>query len=78
MKLKSEILKDGNGKIISIEEFVYNNIGQVIRQDYKDNNGSRSFYKTSEYDENGNCIRTYVFSDDNEIQVIFGWWSNWV
>lgn len=67
LKLKSEILRDKNDKTISIEEFVYNDIGKVVRQDYKEENGNRKFYKTFEYDENGNCIKTYEFSDKNEI-----------
>jgi hypothetical protein len=71
LKLKSEILSDQNGKIISIEEFVYNDIGKVVRQDYKDDTGNRKFYKTFEYDTNGNCIRTCEFADNNEIQVSF-------
>lgn len=71
MKLKSEILKDKNGKTISIEEFVYNDLGKIIRQDYKDKNGKRNFYKTFEYDENGNCIRTVEYSDIDELQVSF-------
>ena len=71
MKLKSEILKDKNGKTISIKEFVYNENGKVIRQDYKDENGKRTFYKTFEYDDNGNCIKTSEYSDNNEIQVSF-------
>lgn len=71
MKLKSKILKDKNGKTISIEEFVYNDLCEIIRQDYKDENGKRSFYKTFEYDLNGNCIKTNEFSDNNEIQVSF-------
>ena len=71
LELKSEILKDQNGKIISIEEFVYNDNGKVVRQDYKDDTGNRKFYKTFEYDTNGNCIKTYEFSDNNEIQVSF-------
>lgn len=71
MKLKSEILKDKNGKTISIEEFVYNGLGDIIRQDYKDENGKRKFYKAFEYDENGNCIRTVEYSDTDELQVSF-------
>ena len=71
MKLKSEILKDQNEKIISTEEFIYNDIGKIVRQDYKDDTGNRKFYKTFEYDENGNCIRTCEFSDNNEIQVSY-------
>lgn len=71
MKLKSEILKDKNGKTISIEEFAYNDLGKIIRQDYKDENGKRKFYKTFEYDENGNCIRNVEYSDTNELQVSF-------
>ena len=71
MKLASEIIKDQKGKILSWEEFVYNDIGKVVRQDYKDENGKRNFYKTFEYDEFGNCIRTCDFSDNNEIQVSF-------
>lgn len=71
MKLKSEILKDTNGKTISIEEFVYNDLSEIIRQDYKDENGKRNFYKTFEYDENGNCIRTVEYSDTDELQVSF-------
>lgn len=71
MKLKSEISKDKNGKIISIEEFVYNDQGQIIRQDYKDKNGNRNFYKAFEYDLKGNCIRTFEYSDYDELQVSF-------
>ena len=71
MKLKSEISKDKNGKIISIEEFVYNDQGQIIRQDYKDKNGNRNFYKAFEYDLKGNCIRTFEYSDNDELQVSF-------
>lgn len=71
MKLKSEISKDKNGKIISIEEFVYNDQGQIIRQDYKDKNGNRNFYKVFEYDLKGNCIRTFEYSDNDELQVSF-------
>ncbi len=71
MKLKSEILKDQNGKVISIEEFVYNDIGKIDRQDFKDDTGTRKFYKTFEYDENGNCINIYEYSDNNELQVSF-------
>ncbi len=71
MKLKSEIFKDKNGKTISIEEFVYNDLGEIIRQDYKDENGKLNFYKTFEYDENGNCIRTVEYSDTDELQVSF-------
>lgn len=71
MKLKSQILKDKNGKTISIEEFVYNDLGKIIRQDFKDENGKRTFYKTFEYDENGNCIRTVEYSDTVELQVSF-------
>ena len=71
MKLKSEILKDNNGKTISIEEFVYNDLGEIIRQDYKDENGKRNFYMAFEYDLNGNCIRTIEYSDTDELQVSF-------
>lgn len=71
MKLKSEILKDNNGKTISIQEFAYNDLGKIIRQDYKDENGNRTFYKTFEYDTNGNCIRTIEYSDTDELQVSF-------
>ena len=71
MRLKSEILKDKNGKTISIEEFVYNDIGKIERQDYKDENGNLKFYKTFEYDENGNCIKTIEYSGNNEVQVSF-------
>lgn len=71
MKLKSETLKDKNGKTISIEEFVHNDIGKIERKDYKDENRNRKFYKTFEYDENGNCIKTCEYSDNNEIQVSF-------
>ena len=71
MKLKSEISKDKNGKTISIEEFVYNDQGQIIRQDYKDKNGNRNFYKAFEYDLKGNCIRTFEYSDNDELQVSF-------
>ena len=71
MKLKSEISKDKNGKTISIEEFAYNGIGKIIRQDYKDENGKLNFYKTFEYDGNGNCIKTNEYSCNNEIQVSF-------
>ncbi|CAN5395158.1 hypothetical protein BH09BAC4_BH09BAC4_33760 [soil metagenome] len=71
MKLKSEILKDKNGKTISIEEFVYNDLVEIIRQDYKDENGRRNFYKTFEYDLNGNCIRTFEYSNTDKLQVSF-------
>lgn len=71
MKLKSEILKDKNSKTISIEEFVYNDLGNVIRQDYKDEKGKRNFYKIFEYGENGNCIRIVEYSDTDELQVSF-------
>jgi hypothetical protein len=71
LKLKSEISKDKNGKTISIEEFVYNDQGQIIRQDYKDENGNRNFYKAFEYDFKGNCIRTFEYSDNDELQVSF-------
>jgi len=71
LKLKSEILKDKNGKTISIEEFVYNDIGKIERQDYKDETGNLKFYKKFEYDENGNCIKTIEYSDNDEIQVSF-------
>ena len=71
MKLKSKILKDKNGKKISIEQFSYNDQGLIIRQDYKDENGKRNFYKTYEYDLNGNCIRTFEYSDNDELQVSF-------
>ena len=71
MKLASEIIKDKKGKILSWEEFVYNDTGKVVRQDYKDDKGSRKFYKTFEYDLNGNCIRTIEYSDTDELQVSF-------
>lgn len=71
MKLKSKILKEKNGKTISIEEFVYNDLGKIIRQDFKDENGKLTFYKTFEYDENGNCIRTVEYSDTDELQASF-------
>ncbi len=71
MKLKFEILKDKNGKTISIEEFVYNDLGEIIRQDYQDENGKLNFYKTFEYDKNGNCIRTVEYSDTDELHVSF-------
>jgi hypothetical protein len=71
LKLKSEILKDQNGKTISIEEFAYNDLGEIIRQDYKDENGKLSFYKTFEYDLNGNCIRAIEYSDTDELQGSF-------
>lgn len=71
MKLSSEIIKDKKGKILSWEEFVYNDIGKIVRQDYKDDTGNLKFYKTFEYDESGNCIKTSEFSADNEIQVTF-------
>lgn len=68
MKLKSEILKDKGGKVISIEDFVYNDLGELVRQDYKDNSGNLQYFKTFEYDEKGNCIKTTDFSNDNEFQ----------
>lgn len=71
MNLASEIIKDQQGKIVSWEEFVYNDIGKVVRQDYKDDKGKRKFYKTFEYDEFGNCVRTCEFADSDEIQVSF-------
>jgi len=71
LKLKSEILKDKNGKTISIEEFLYNNIDKIERQDYKDENGNLKFYKIFEYDENGNCFKTIEYSVSDEIQVSF-------
>lgn len=71
MKLKSEILKDQNGKIISIEEFIYNDSGKIVRQDYKDGTGNCKFYKTFKYDTNGNCIKTCEFAGNNEIQASF-------
>ena len=71
LKLKSEILKDKNSKTISIEEFVYNDFCKVVRQDFKDANGSRQFYKTFDYDGKGNCIKTFEFSDNDEIQASF-------
>ncbi len=71
MKLKSKISKDKNGKTISIEEFVYNDQGKIIRHDYKDKNGNRNFYKAFEYDLKGNCIRTFEYSDNDELQVSF-------
>ncbi|MDT3738806.1 MAG: hypothetical protein RO257_04820 [Candidatus Kapabacteria bacterium] len=71
LKLKSEILLDKNGKTISIEEFVYNDIGKIVRQHYKDVNGKLQFYKTFEYDKNGNCIQTFEYSDKDELQVCF-------
>lgn len=71
MKLKSEILKDKNGRIISIEEFIYNDIGKIERQDYKDETGNLEFYKTFEYDKIGNCIKTIEYSYNKEVQVIF-------
>lgn len=71
MKLKSEILKDEDGKTISIAEFVYDDIGRIERKDYKDENGNRKFYKTFEYDKNGNCIKTCEYSENNELQLSF-------
>jgi hypothetical protein len=71
LKLKSEISKDKNGKTISIEEFVYNELGEIIRQDYKDEKGKQNFYKTFEYDDNGNCIRIFEYSETDELQVSF-------
>lgn len=71
MKLASEIIRDQKGKILSWEEFFYNDLGKIVRQDYKDDTGNRKFYKTFKYDENGNCTRTCEFSDNNEIQVSF-------
>ena len=71
MKLKSEIIKDKNGKAISIEEFVYNDISNIERQDYKDENGNLKFFKTFEYDGNGNCTKVIEYSGNNEIQASF-------
>ncbi len=71
MKIKSEIIKDKNGKTISVEEFVFNEQGQIIRQDYIDEDGKRNFYKVFEYDLKGNCIRTFEYSDNDELQVSF-------
>jgi hypothetical protein len=71
LKLKSDILKDKNGKTISIAEFVYNDHGKIIRQDYKDENGKRTFYKIFEFDTNGNCFRIVEYSDTDEQQVSF-------
>jgi hypothetical protein len=71
LRLKFEISKDKNGKTISIEEFIYNDQGQIIRQEYKDENGKRNFYKAFEYDFKGNCIRTFEYSDNDELQVSF-------
>jgi hypothetical protein len=71
LKLKSEILKDKDGKINSIEEFVYNDLGKIIRQDSKDENGSLKYYKTFEYDKNENCVRTLEYSAADELQVSF-------
>lgn len=71
MKIKSEIIKDKNGKTISIEEFVFNEQGQIIRQDYIDEDGKRNFYKAFEYDLKGKSIRTFEYSDNDELQVSF-------
>lgn len=71
MKLKSEILKDKNGKTISIEEFVHNDLGHLTKQIYKDEMGNLKYYRTFEYDEKENCIRTTDFSDDNQFQGSF-------
>lgn len=71
MKLKSEIQKDKNGKTISIEEFVYNDFGLVTKQIFKDNLGNLKYYKTFEYDEKENCIKTTDFSNDNQFQGSF-------
>lgn len=71
MNLVSQIIKDQQGKILSWEEFVYNNIGKIVRQDYKDDKGKRKFYKTFEYDNFGNCVRAFEFADSDEIQVSF-------
>ncbi len=71
LKLKSETLKDKNGKTISIKEFSYNDLGQIINKDYKDGNGNRSYYKNYEYDLNGNCISIFEHSDNDELQVSF-------
>jgi hypothetical protein len=71
MKLVSEIIKTQKGIIISWEEFVYNELGNVFRQDFKDKTGKRKFYKTFNYDESGNCIMICEVADNNEIQVSF-------
>jgi urease beta subunit len=71
LKLKSKRVKDKNGKIISIEEFVYDEFYKIKRQDYKDEDGQLKFYKTFEYDENENCTKTVEYSGDHIIQVSF-------
>ena len=68
MRLKSEIFKDKNGKTISIEEFVYNGFGLLTKQIFKDELGNLKYYKTFEYDEKENCIKTTDFSNDNQFQ----------
>lgn len=76
LKLKTEILKDKKGKIISIEEFVYNNSDKLIRQNFKDNSANLKNYTTFEYDEKGNCIKTLSFSNQNEFQGSFEYTYN--
>lgn len=71
MRLKSEIFKDKNGKTISIEEFVYNGFGLLTKQIFKDDLGNLKYYKTFEYDEKENHIKTTDFSDDNQFQGSF-------
>ena len=71
MRLKSEIFKDKNGKTISIEEFVYNGFGLLTKQIFKDDLGNLKYYKTFEYDEKENYIKTTDFSDDNQFQGSF-------
>lgn len=71
MKLKSEIQKDKNDKTISIEEFVYNDFGLLTKQVFKDDLGNLKYYKTFEYDEKENCIKTTGFSNDNQFQGSF-------
>ncbi len=71
MKLKSEILKDKNNKIISIEDFEYNRNGKLFKQTFKDENGKRRFYKVLEYDKDENCIKKTEYSNNNTIQVSF-------
>jgi hypothetical protein len=61
LKLKSEILKDKNGKTISIEEFMYNDFGLITKQIFKDNLGNLKYYKTFEYDDKENCIKATDF-----------------
>ncbi|ESU18409.1 hypothetical protein FCR2A7T_29820 [Flavobacterium cauense R2A-7] len=76
VKLRTEILKDKKGKIISIEEFVYNSYDKLIRQNFKDNSQNLKYYTTFEYNEKGNCIKTINFSKENEFQGSFEYTYN--